>query len=253
MNAKKPFNPQKWPFFYGYWIVLCSIIGMVFSVPGQTVGVSVFTDFLLENLEIKRLTFSAAYMVGTIASGLVIGKVGRLLDSVGSRVMAALASAGLGIVLLVFSQIDVLARGVYDFVGLGYGVVVTVVLTLSFFLLRFSGQGILSLASGTMILRWFVRKRGRINGIAGIFISLMFAGAPLALDGLIQQFGWRGAYVNLAVYGGVGMTVLILIFYRDNPRTMRAAARRRRRECGPGSKRDCPENRYDPGASQKDL
>jgi hypothetical protein len=34
------------------------------SIPGQTMGVSVFTDILIEKLGISRLNLSLTYMVG---------------------------------------------------------------------------------------------------------------------------------------------------------------------------------------------
>lgn len=39
-----PFAPRRAPFFYGWVVVVASTIGVVMSIPGQTMGVSVFTD-----------------------------------------------------------------------------------------------------------------------------------------------------------------------------------------------------------------
>src|SRR6056297_3198037 len=95
----KPFHPKRWPFYYGYWIAVCMIVGTMFSAPGQTIGVSVFTDFLIDNLGVNRLSISTAYMIGTIISSFLVGYAGILLDRVGIRPVAAFASLGLGLVL----------------------------------------------------------------------------------------------------------------------------------------------------------
>ena len=44
----------KLPFFYGYVILASGTLGILFSAPGQTVGISVFTDFLIHDLNISR-------------------------------------------------------------------------------------------------------------------------------------------------------------------------------------------------------
>jgi MFS transporter, OFA family, oxalate/formate antiporter len=66
-----PFSPAKWPFFYGWVIVFAGIVGIIMSIPGQTIGVSVFTDHLINALDISRVNLSMAYMTGTIMSGLL--------------------------------------------------------------------------------------------------------------------------------------------------------------------------------------
>ena len=50
-HCSKPFPPSRLPFFYGWVILGAGIIGILMSIPGQTMGVSVFTENLLEDLE----------------------------------------------------------------------------------------------------------------------------------------------------------------------------------------------------------
>ena len=65
-----PFKPRSSPIFYGWFIVVAATIGMVFTIPGQTMGFSVFTDILIEELGLSRLQLSTAYLVGTVAERL---------------------------------------------------------------------------------------------------------------------------------------------------------------------------------------
>ena len=44
----------------------------VMSAPGQTIGVSVFTESLLDATGLSRVEFSNAYLMGTLASGLLL-------------------------------------------------------------------------------------------------------------------------------------------------------------------------------------
>ena len=112
------FSPRKWPFFYGYWIVVCTVLGLAMSAPGQTIGVSVFTDALIEHLGLTRLSLSTTYMVGTVLSSLLIVRVGSAIDRRGARWVAASAAVGLGLTLVVLSQVDHVARKLPALLGL---------------------------------------------------------------------------------------------------------------------------------------
>lgn len=213
-----PFSPARWPFFYGFWIVLCGILGILMSAPGQTIGVAVFTDYLIEALNVSRLQLSLAYMVGTIGSSLVIVRAGRLIDLIGARSVAAAASLFLGCVLLYLSRVDIIAESLRIGPLEPFGVAVALVsVTFGFLLLRLMGQGVLTLSSRTMVMRWFDELRGRVSAVVGLAISVLFAGSPLVFDTLIGQLGWRGTWVALGALTGIGFTIFILVFFRDTP------------------------------------
>jgi len=107
--AHIPFSPARCPVFYGWPVVAVGALGVLMSVPGQTMGVSVFTDSLLTALGLTRGQLSTAYMCGTIGSACLMPYAGRLYDRLGSRVMAVVASVSLAIVLVVLSRSDVVA------------------------------------------------------------------------------------------------------------------------------------------------
>ena len=70
-DVRTPFAPSKCPFFYGWVIVFAATIGSIFSIPGQTMGFSVFTDVLIEELGLTRVELSSAYCLGTVALSLI--------------------------------------------------------------------------------------------------------------------------------------------------------------------------------------
>ncbi|MBW8016491.1 MAG: MFS transporter [Planctomycetes bacterium] len=80
--ANTPFAPAKCPFFYGWVIVAVSTMSIIFSMPGQTAGIGIFTDYIIDALDITRNQLSLAYMIGTIASGLILPFAGKILDQV---------------------------------------------------------------------------------------------------------------------------------------------------------------------------
>ncbi|MFW6289211.1 MAG: MFS transporter, partial [Spirochaetota bacterium] len=79
-----PFEPARFPFFYGWVLLGSGTIGLLMSAPGQTVGVSVFTDPLMEALGLTRSLLSLGYLVGTLASALLLSRAGRLYDRYGA-------------------------------------------------------------------------------------------------------------------------------------------------------------------------
>ena len=91
------------------------------------------------------------------------------------------------------------------------------ILIIGFFALRFCGQGVLTMVSRNMIAKWFVRKRGLVVGITGIFISFGFSTSPKLLDVLIGKVGWRMTWILCALVAGFLFSIIVFIFYRDNP------------------------------------
>lgn len=213
-----PFSPQKSPIFYGWIILIVATIGVLVSAPGQTMGVSTFTDYLLENIGITRDQLSMAYMFGTIASSFILTYAGKLYDKYGARWVGMVTSLLLAAVLVLLSQSDRIIRALAPDSNSGfYTVMAFAVLIVFFFMLRFSGQGVLTMVSRNMLMKWFVAKRGLVNGISSVFVSLGFSMAPLAFDMLIQDTSWRSAWLIMAAFIGLFFTVFVFVFFRDNP------------------------------------
>ena len=70
-DPEQPFRPSALPFYYGWVVLAVSTVGLVMSAPGQTIGVAVFTEDLLSVTGLSRLQLSNAYLIGTLASGLL--------------------------------------------------------------------------------------------------------------------------------------------------------------------------------------
>ncbi len=212
VSAKWPFDPGRVPFFYGWVIWFFSTLGFLVSVPGQTMGMAVFTDYFIEGLGLSRTELSMAYLCGTIGSSLFLTRAGRWYDRYGGRLMISLSSFALGLMVFFISVTDLLAE-------LAGGFAFVFILT-GYFGVRFLGQGVLSSCSRNVLLHWFVKRRGLVTGIRGVFVSLGFSLAPLLLAWLIVTFGWRGALWIMAALVGLVFPVLAFIFIRDKPESL---------------------------------
>lgn len=210
-----PFAPARCRFFYGWVIVAVATFSIVCSVPGQTAGVGVFTDYIIDALDVSRDQLSLAYMIGTLVSGFVLPFSGRLIDVLGVRFMSVIVSLGLAVSLLILSGVDGLATRIEPIVPLGMAPMVAA--SLAFFLIRFFGQGNMTTVGRVAMGRWFNRHRGMVTSISGIPVSLAFNSAPWFLSIAIAAFGWRQTSWLMAVIVGGVMASLGLLFLRDTP------------------------------------
>ncbi len=218
-SPKVPFDPGRCPFFYGWVIVVVGTVGIIFSIPGQTMGFSVFTDILMRELGLTRVELSLAYCVGTVMSGLTLPYLGRVFDRVGARRMLVYAALATGTVLFYLSQVRRLSDLLQAWVGewVSATVIAFGVILIGFYLIRASAQGVLTLASRNAIGKWFDYRRGIALSLSGVVTAFAFSAAPRGLDLLVARFGWDGAWMLL---GGLTLTVMAgaaWLLVRDNP------------------------------------
>ena len=172
-GVRTPFAPSKCPFFYGWVIVFAATIGSIFSIPGQTMGFSVFTDVLIEELGLTRVELSSAYCLGTVASGLTLPWLGRLLDRWGERRMAVSSVLATGFILFYLAKCDVLSQMLGHV--LPAGIAAFVVISIGFYMIRAAAQGVLSMTCRNAIGKWFNYKRGLALAISGILVSFCYS------------------------------------------------------------------------------
>ncbi|MBU2947482.1 MFS transporter [Zobellia uliginosa] len=219
MSSKNQFSfvdPAKSPVFYGYVILVIGTIGIYCSIPGQTIGVSVFTDPVKDALGLSRNQFSNAYMIGTICSSLVIGRAGVWFDKYGARYVAFFAAITLAVALMLCSWSVQMSEFVKTMLNVDTWVVPFVIMASLFFVLRFSGQGVLTMASRNVIMIWFDKNRGKVNAMSSVAISFGFSSSPLWVNALIEGYSWQITWQILAA-ALLFFSFLILQFYKNKP------------------------------------
>lgn len=188
------------PVHYSWVVLVAASFGMAMTIPGQTVGVSVFLDSIIADLGMGRSAVSATYTLGTLAGSLSLPFIGRAIDRHGPRKSVILIAIGFGLACA--------------YMGLVGGLVT---LFIGFALIRGLGQGALSLVSVHSINIWFVRRRGMAVGLAGIGFAAATAIVPLGIERLVDAVDWRWAYVIL---GMVVMAVMVPVgggLFRHRP------------------------------------
>ncbi len=207
---------DKWPFFYGIVIAVVGTMGVLFSVPGQTVGVSTFTNPLKEALGLTRDQISLAYTFGTIGSSFMLGMAGRYFDIYGARVVATIAAFGLALSLAFSASSSYISYFIREILHTDTWVISFVVIMLCFFMIRFTGQGVLTLSSRNMIMLWFDKYRGRVNAFSSIAVSLGFSISPLWINWLIEGYSWQHAWYIMSISLFI-MAGFVFVTFRDAP------------------------------------
>ena len=171
--------------FLGWRIAGLATITGAMTGPGQTIGVSVSVDPLIAELGLSRPQVSAAYLIGTLAGACLLLPVGGWIDRVGVRHAMRWIGAAFGIGLVAMAGVQ----------GL-------ITLTIGFTLIRWLGQGALSLVSSLAVVPWFDRRRGLVFGMTTTIVMALMSLTPLILGLAVATYGVRTAWLlsSMAVW-----------------------------------------------------
>ena len=187
--------------FYGWVIVGVMAATGAVSMGMGSLNFGLFIKPMGDELGIGRAAFGWAQTARQGASSATSPLIGWLLDRYGSRVMLPVAALATGCALIGLAYITSAWHLVVLFVVMG--------------LVGMSGPG--ALVTTVPVLKWFVRNRGKAVAYVGLGIpigALLFI--PLT-QVLINEIGWRGAWIVLALIGIVVIVPLAAIFVRRQP------------------------------------
>jgi len=195
------FAPGK--MYYGWWILAGAILAQFTATStGQMVS-GVFLDPLVEELDIKVWQFAAAVSLATAFGAIAVVVIGPLVDNLGPRRL-------------------MLAGAMFCAFGLvGLSLQSTIVL---FFLFQAISRALgVNLFSGLVInatlIKWFIVRRGWALAIGSAGVSLAGIITPIAMTGIVDNFGWRFGYLALA--GAVlAIIIPVALVMRRQPEDM---------------------------------
>ena len=187
-------------FFYGWVIVGVGMLCIFASGPAQSHTFSVFIGPIALDLGLSQTEMASAYGLATLVAALCLPAMGWFLDRVGAKRMLA-------VVALLFGT----ACAAFGLVG---GILW---LSIGFAALRFLGQGSLMMGSSNMVSQWFNRKRGSALGFMALGFGISMAVHPEISQWLIEQVGWREAWLWIGVTTWVLVLPPILILVISKP------------------------------------
>ncbi|WP_139822775.1 MFS transporter [Tuberibacillus sp. Marseille-P3662] len=187
-------------FFYGWVIVMVSALGVFFSGPGQTYGISAFVGSFVEQFNGNDTLVSGIYSAATLLSGSLLFLMGRSVDRFGQRTIAIVAAALLGVACILSSL-----------------VANPVMLFIAFFMLRYFGQGSMMLVPNTLVPQWFIKKRGRAMSFLAIGTFVSSATFPPLNAWLINTYSAEHAWQILAVFIWIVFIPLAIFLIKNKP------------------------------------
>jgi MFS family permease len=191
-----------------WWIVFATVCGLI--VGGGAINVFAFAVFLkpiTAELGVGRGMFSSALTLHATLAALSCPLIGWLVDRWGARrvmipglVVYALATASYALIQASPFAVTYLVFAVTGIVG-GVGT---------------------PIPYAAVLTRWFDRQRGLALGIGIAGVGLGVALVPQLAAFLIAAFGWRTAYLGLAVTILVIAFVPVAIFLREPTKAARS-------------------------------
>lgn len=175
--------------YYGWWIVSACFSILLVTVGIGLYGPPVFLVPLQEHFGWSRAAIAGGSAVAALTAGGLSPLVGFLVDRYGARRVMAVGALVMGTGFCLLGGIQTLWQ--------------------LYALNVIAAAGIACVAwlpNQTLISKWFNRKRGRAMGITLAGIGFGGLAMPPLASFLIEEFGWRVAFVAL------GSLVLLIVF-----------------------------------------
>jgi MFS family permease len=189
MTSPPSKNPSS-RIFYGWWIVVAAFLNLFFVVGIIFYGFPVFYPYFVDSLGFTRAQVTQGFFLGFLFAGLPFGILaGIIIDRIGARSVILAGAALVGVPLLLmglmtrFWQFEILC--IIEVIG---------------FVL--AGP----IANQVLISRWFRQRRGQAMGYAYLGLGMGGVVAPLLVNKLAGNLGWRHA-LEL-----VGVVILMVLF-----------------------------------------
>ena len=188
-------------FFYGWLVVIASVLAGAVQSGGSVWGASVFASHMTDELGWARSAFFGAFTLRAIVGGVLSPFIGPMQDTrSGPRVLMLLTGVTMGFSLIGLKWVD--------------NIVV--------FYILFGALGALTMVGGAEMLivaivpKWFVRMRGRAVALASTGTAMGPLFFPFLVHGIISLVGWRDAWVVLGI-GSMVVMVPLALMVRSRP------------------------------------
>ena len=174
-------------------VIIFGFIFTFFSSFGQSFFLGLFNAPIRNELGITHGQFGNLYATATICSSLLLIWVGKKIDDY------KLIHYSLFVIILLF-----LSSLFFSFINSIY------FLAIGIFLMRFSGQGLMSHTSATAITRFFEKSRGKALSTIWFGLSSAEFILPVLVTYLFIIYSWRTVWLGIAVLVILFLPLVIL-------------------------------------------
>jgi OFA family oxalate/formate antiporter-like MFS transporter len=168
-------------FFLGWTVVLVAALAAFGEVAFYNPVLGVFIPEFEKEFGWSRTEISAAVTLGSLLGAVVATVSGPLIDRYGGKAFISGGSAIMAIGLVALSQMQT---------------------ELQFFVIyaigRASASGLIGLAAGVTVSKWFIQRRGFAVGVTNLGTRFGFMVMPIGVQLVIDAAEWRTAALTLA-------------------------------------------------------
>jgi MFS family permease len=168
-------------------VIIFGFIFTFFSSFGQSFFLGLFNSSIRDTLSITQGQFGSIYASATLLSSFLLIWVGKKIDDINIFKFAFFVTILLSFSCFFFSKISSI-----------------IFLFIAIFLMRFSGQGMMSHTATTTISRYFTKSRGKALSACWFGLSTAEFILPVLIVYLLTITVWQNIWISISI--------LILIF-----------------------------------------
>jgi len=179
-------------------VIIFGFIFTFFSCFGQSFFIGLFNSSIRETLSITHGQFGTIYASATLFSSLLLIWIGKKIDDVNVLKFAIFVTILLSFSSFFFSKTSSVA---FLFVAI--------------FLMRFSGQGLMSHTASTTISRYFTKSRGKALSIIWFGLSSAEFIMPVLIVYLLTLIVWQDLWVIFSLIVLICLPLASYILVKD--------------------------------------
>jgi MFS family permease len=163
-------------------VIIFGFIFTFFSSFGQSYFLGLFNSSIRETLSITHGQFGSIYASATLLSSFLLIWVGKKIDDINIFKFAFYVTLLLSFSCFLFSKVSSIA---FLFVAV--------------FLMRFSGQGLMSHTATTTITRYFTKSRGKALSAGWFGLSTAEFILPVLIVYLLTTTAWQNIWISISI------------------------------------------------------
>ena len=163
-------------------VIVFGFIFTFFSSFGQSYFLGLFNSSIRDTLSITHGQFGSIYAAATLLSSILLIWVGKKIDDINIFKFALFVTILLSFSCFFFSKVSSIS-----------------ILFVGIFLMRFSGQGMMSHTATTTISRFFTKTRGRALSISWFGLSFAEFVLPVLIVYLLTLIDWQNLWLFFSI------------------------------------------------------
>ena len=179
-------------------VIIFGFIFTFFSSFGQSFFLGLFNSSIRNELSITHGQFGSIYASATLLSSLFLVWVGKKIDDINIFKFAFFVTLLLSFSCFFFSKISSI-----------------IILFIAIFLMRFSGQGMMSHTATTTISRYFSKSRGKALSTGWFGLSSAEFILPVLIIYLLTIYNWKNIWLSISVFIIIFLPIVSYILLKN--------------------------------------